>query len=123
MSSRMFSRVRFNVGATISAADHQFQGEVEDLSMAGMFLITGERLAKGEAVDITIALTGRLPEITVSFEGRVSRITENGMAFTFEKIDLDSYMHLKNIVANNSDDAEKVIEDICHSIDAKLSVE
>lgn len=123
MSTRKFSRVHFNVEAAIKTADRTFQGVVENLSMTGMFLVTSERLSVGEEVEITIVLTGSSPEITVSFNGKTSRIVENGMGFVFEKIDLDSYMHLKNIVAYNIDDAEKVMEEICHSIDEKLAVE
>ena len=123
MSTRKFSRVHFNVEASIKTADRTFQGVVENLSMTGMFLVTSERLSIGEEVEITIVLTGSSPEITVSFNGKVSRIVENGMGFVFEKIELDSYMHLKNIVAYNIDDAEKVMEEICHSIDEKLAVE
>ncbi|MEI6306466.1 MAG: PilZ domain-containing protein [Deltaproteobacteria bacterium] len=123
MSTRKFSRVRFNVEATIKVGERQFQGGVENLSMTGMFLVTDERLAEGEAVDITIVLTGTAPPISVNFNGKVSRIDGNGMGFIFEKIDLDSYMHLKNIVAYNIDDSEKVMEEICHSIDEKLAVE
>ncbi|GAC1471124.1 MAG: hypothetical protein PVSMB11_06890 [Desulfuromonadaceae bacterium] len=120
MSTRKFSRVHFKVGATIRIADLQFQGAVENLSMAGMFLVTNEQLAEGEAVDITIVLTGALPEIAVNFNGIVTRIAEDGVGLTFEKMDLDSYMHLKNIIAYNIDDAEKVMEEIGHSIDEKF---
>ena len=71
MSTRKFSRVRFNVDATIKIADRQFQGAVENLSMTGMFLVTNEKLAEGETVEITIVLTGTLPEIAVNFNGVV----------------------------------------------------
>jgi len=121
MSNRKFSRVIFNVIATITAVDHQFQGKVENLSMTGMFVNTAERLAEGQAVEIVIALTGSVPEITIGFSGRVSRSIESGLAFTFDKIDLDSYMHLKNIIAYNSEDAEKVMDEIYHSIDTRLT--
>ena len=123
MSTRKFSRVQFNVEATVRIADRKFQGAVENLSMAGMFLVTSERLAEGDMVDITIILSGNLPEITVDFNGIVTRITEDGVGFTFDKMDIDSYMHLKNIVAYNIDDAEKVMEEIGHSIDEKLASE
>jgi hypothetical protein len=123
MSTRKFSRVHFNVGATIKVADRQFQGAVENLSMTGTFLVTNERLAEGESVDIAIVLTGTLPEISVNFTGVVTRITEDGVGLTFEKMDLDSYMHLKNIIAYNIDDAEKVMEEIGHSIDEKFTSE
>ena len=123
MSTRKFSRVRFNVGATVRSADRQFQGAVENLSMTGMFLVTGEQLAEGDSADITMVLTGTFPEIAVHFTGIVTRLTEDGVGFTFEKMDLDSYMHLKNIIAYNIDDAEKVMEEIGHSIDEKFASE
>jgi hypothetical protein len=123
MSTRKFSRVHFNVGAIVKVADRQFQGAVENLSMTGMFLVTNEQLAEGESVDIAIVLTGTLPEISVNFTGVVTRIAEDGVGFTFEKMDLDSYMHLKNIIAYNIDDAEKVMEEIGHSIDEKFASE
>ena len=121
MSTRKFSRVKFNVGATIKIAERQFQGAVENLSMTGMFLVTNEQLAEGETADVTIVLTGTHPEIAVNFNGIATRITEDGVGFTFDKMDLDSYMHLKNIIAYNIDDAEKVMEEISHSIDERLA--
>lgn len=123
MSTRQFSRVNFHMAATIKTAERQFQGAVENLSMRGMFLVTGERLSVGDMVGITIVLSGSSPEISVSFEGKVSRVGENGLGFNFEKIDLDSYKHLKNIIVYNSDDAEKVIEEIFHAIDEKLAAD
>jgi hypothetical protein len=123
MSTRKFSRVNFTVDATIKAADRQFHGEVKDLSMSGMYMLTTERLQHGNSVDITIVLTGTSPEININFLGEVSRIDENGVGFNFKKMDLDSYTHLKNIIAYNIDDAEKVFEEIHLSIDEKLAAE
>ncbi len=123
MSTRKFSRVQFNVGATVRIGARQFHGAVENLSMTGMFLVTNEQLAEGDTADITIALTGTLPEIAVNFTGVVTRLTDDGVGFTFEKMDLDSYMHLKNIIAYNIDDAEKVMEEIGHSIDEKFATD
>ena len=123
MGTRKFSRVKFEVNASIRTAERQFQGGVENLSMKGMFLNTGERLEIGEPVEITILLTGTAPELTIFFNGRVCRATDEGLGFTFEKIDLDSYTHLKNIIAYNLFDSEKVMEEIYHSIDDKLAMD
>jgi hypothetical protein len=123
MSTRQFSRVRFRVGATIKTTERQFQGNVENLSMRGMFLVTDERLPVDDMVDITIALSGTSPEVSLTINGKVCRVTDEGLGFTFEKIDLDSYTHLKNIIAYNIDDAEKVMEEIYHSIDERLAAE
>ena len=123
MSTRKFSRVRFQVTATVKAADRQFHGEVENLSMSGMFMVTTEQLQPGAEVQISIILAGVCPEITVAISGKVSRLVENGMGFTFEKTGLDSYTHLKYIVTYNTDDAEKVMEEIHHAIDEKIAAE
>jgi len=123
MSTRKFSRVNFQVDATVRIAERQFRGEVDNLSMSGMFVNTCELLQMGETADITIILSGTSPGINVSLTGRVSRVSENGIGFTFEKTGLESYIHLKNIVAYNSDDADKVIEDIHHALDEKSASE
>ncbi len=122
MNTRKSSRVRFNVGATIRIAGRQFQGAVENLSMTGMFLVTNEQLPDGETAEITIVL-GAPPGVEVNFTGVVARIAENGIGFAFEKMALDSYMHLKNIIAYNIDDAEKVMEEISHYKDEKVASE
>jgi len=121
MSMRKFSRVPFHVVATIAAGSRSFQGAVTNLSMNGMFMETAERLAEGETVDIVITLSGTDPEVRVGFSGRVSRLTENGIAFHFEKVDLDSYTHLKNIIAYNMADPDKVMEEIYCNIEEKIS--
>ncbi|HXE98300.1 MAG TPA: PilZ domain-containing protein [Dongiaceae bacterium] len=123
MTTRKFSRVRFKVEATVRVGARQFQGAVENLSMTGMFLVTSEQLEEGEQADISMVLAGTLPEVAINFNGVVTRVCEDGIGFTFEKMDLDSYMHLKNIIAYNIDDAEKVMEEIGHSIDEKFSAE
>lgn len=121
MNTRKFSRVSFQVDAVVKAAAHRFHGEVENLSMNGMFMATGEQMHLGEPVNISIVLRGTDPAIHVSITGKVSRIVENGIGFTFEKTDLDSYTHLKNIVTCNIDDADKILEEIHHAIGERIA--
>ncbi|MDA8412585.1 MAG: PilZ domain-containing protein [Desulfobacteraceae bacterium] len=123
MNARKFSRVNFQVDATVKAAGHQFHGQVENLSMSGMFMICDERLQLGEHVDMSIILSGVVPEINVTISGKVSRIVENGIGFIFEKTDIDSYTHLKNIVSYNFEDADKIMDEIHHAIDEKIAAE
>jgi hypothetical protein len=51
------------------------------------------------------------------------QVVGNGLGFTFDKIDPASYAHLKKIIAYSSGDADKVLEDIHHAIDEKVSAE
>ena len=48
MSTRKFSRVPFQVDASVRIAGHRFHGTVENLSMSGMFMVTGEQLQMGD---------------------------------------------------------------------------
>lgn len=121
MSTRKFSRVPFHVTATATVRGRRFQGKVSNLSMNGLFLETFERLPEGDTADLVITLEGTEPVIAVSFLGRVSRITDEGIGFHFEKIDLDSYTHLRNIIAYNMADAEKVMDEIFTNIEEKIS--
>ena len=121
MATRKFSRVEFRIEASIKTADRLFTASAENLSINGMFIKTSEQMQMDEAVEITMILTGSNPEIPIYFTGKVCRITDEGIGFIFEKIDLDSYTHLKNIIAYNIDDSEKVMEEIYHSIDEKFT--
>jgi hypothetical protein len=119
----MFSRVKFRIAATVTAAGSSISSEVEDLSMNGMFMVTAEQLQLGEPVDITIILSETSPDIHICISGKVSRIAENGIGFTFERLDIDSYTHLKNILSYNIDDADRIIDEIHHAITEKIAAE
>jgi len=121
MSMRKFSRVPFHVVAMVTAGSRRFQGAVANLSMNGLFVETSERLPEGTAVEIEITLAGTEPELRVVFSGRTARLTETGIGFQFEKVDLDSYTHLKNIIAYNMADPDKVMEEIYSNIEENIS--
>ncbi len=121
MSTRKFSRVPFHVKATATVHGRSFHGKVSNLSMNGLFLETQERLDEGEVADLVIRLEGTEPEIAVTFTGRATRVIDGGIGFHFEKIDLDSYTHLRNIIAYNIADAEKVMDEIFTNIEEKIT--
>jgi len=104
---RKFSRVEFKIVATVKHGQRQFVGAVSNLSLGGVFLATDQRLPVGEIADIVIALDDQ-PENSVEMAGKVARVTDDGIAFNFDKIDYDSFIHLKNLVALNSGDEGKI---------------
>ena len=120
MNKRKFSRVNFKVSASIRVGDQTFYGVVENLSMNGMLLITDASFPVGQSVETTIFLEGSDPAILVCCNGRVSRTQENSLGITFEKIELDSYTHLRNVISYNIKDTGKVTEEIHNFIDEKL---
>jgi hypothetical protein len=114
-TNRKFSRVDFRIVATVKHEAKQFKGEVENLSIHGMLLATDQKLLVGDTAVISIALDDQ-PENEVLIDGKVSRVTDDGIAFSFDKIDSDSYVHLKNLVALNMGDDQKIQEEIDSSL-------
>jgi Tfp pilus assembly protein PilZ len=108
---RKFSRVDFKIVATVKHGPNRFIGAVSNLSLGGVFLDTDQKPPVGVVVDISVALDDQ-PENAVEITGRVARVTDEGIACTFDKIDFDSYIHLKNLVALNLGDESKIQEEI-----------
>jgi hypothetical protein len=108
---RKFSRIDFKIVATIKHGPKRFIGGISDLSLGGVFLATDQQLPVGEVADILIALDDQ-PENSLAMTGTVARVTEEGIAFNFDKIEFDSYIHLKNLVALNSGDEGKIQDEL-----------
>lgn len=116
MEKRNFSRITFNVGAVIKWQEQSYKGEVDNLSLQGMFARIGDRLPEGEEVDITIYLTGVSPQIPVNLQGEVIRNTDEGVALKFIRMSTDSFIHLRNIMAHNTGDSGKVMDELFNFI-------
>jgi hypothetical protein len=119
MEKRKNRRVPFEVVATVLSDPIGVKGTVDNLSMTGMFLNTRERLSGDSALQVSITLTGSSSALSIECKGRALRQTETGIAIEFQEMDLDSFIHLRNVVANNSDDADAVYEEYYRSIKAK----
>jgi len=116
IEARRFSRVNFHIKATVKFGSKQFVGNVENLSLRGIFLVTEEKLSVGDVAEIVISLSDD-PENGLELEGKVARVTNDGIAFIFDKIDFDTYVHLKRLVEFNIGDPEqmdKEMENLFH---------
>jgi hypothetical protein len=119
MEKRKNRRVAFEIEAAVQSGPIIIGGIVDNLSMKGMFLNTGERISGGSPLEISITLHGSSSALSIMLKGRAIRQTETGIAIEFQEMDLDSFIHLRNIVANNSDDPDAVYEEYYKSITSK----
>jgi len=108
MEKRHFTRVLFKTEAIMQYDDRTFRGEVENLSMKGMFFKVQDTIPLNEPVKVKIFLSGASSELAVDVAGKVVRQDKQGVAVKFDNIDMDSFIHLKNVVAYNSGDADQV---------------
>jgi hypothetical protein len=111
MNERSKSRVAFHVKASIKSGDSTVEGDVDNLSMNGMFIRCSEKITPGLVSSITIYLSGASSELTLNLVGKVVRGDENGLAVNFLEMDLDTYIHLKNIIAFNQIDNIKIVRE------------
>ncbi|MDY0042188.1 MAG: PilZ domain-containing protein [Desulforhabdus sp.] len=112
MEKRHFTRVLFKTEAMVQYKEKCFREEVMNLSMKGMFFKTKERIPLEESVDIRIFLSGGSSELAINVAGKVVRQEEEGLAVKFDEIDIDSFIHLKNVVAYNTGDEAHVTEEL-----------
>lgn len=110
MENRYSHRVPFHVNALVAVKDNVSDGEVENLSTGGMLFKTADDLPLNEPVSVTILLYGASSHLALDIAGKVVRKSDAGTAIQFTELDLDSFIHLKNIVSHNTPDDEIIQE-------------
>lgn len=111
MEKRKCSRVGFEIQASIFYKNTIIEGFVKDLSLTGIFLIGTNDIPLGEDVSIIIRLAGNDSNLSVSLYGKITRCNESGLGIEFDAIDLDSFIHLKNIIIYNYGDSDKIMDE------------
>lgn len=116
MDKRKTTRVIYNVKAEISYDNGLIQGEVINLSLTGMFLKTTEKIPVNTKTSITLFLIGSTSELKIQLTGIVIRTEKKGIAIQFKEIDLDSFIHIKSIVAYNEGDEDKIMDEFYRTL-------
>lgn len=112
MEKRHFRRVFFRTEAIVHHGDKTFTGEVSDLSLRGMFVKSPHGIPLGESVKAKILLSGSTSELSIQVDGTVVRHQgEDGVGIEFHEMDVDSFVHLRNVVIYNSGDATQVMDE------------
>lgn len=122
MEKRELTRVAFNIEATIHYQERTFSGKVDNLSLKGMFIQTSEKFKLQDSIQITIHLAGETSDLAINLNGIVVRMVEQGIGVQFDKVDLDSFIHLRNIVAYNNGDEDKVMDEFFTFISHKTDL-
>ncbi len=113
---RKFSRVFFRIETLINYNGSIIKGTVDNISLSGMFIKIDEKISQGETINFTISLAGVSSNLILKLCGKVVRITPEGVGVLFKKMDLESFIHLRNIVAYNGENSEKVIDEFLNYV-------
>lgn len=111
MEKRNNIRVQFHVRSVIKYNDLVVEGDVDNLSTGGMLVNAAGSVPVNEPLNISIFLYGSSSHLALSIIGKAVRITDKGIAIKFTELDLDSFIHLRNIVSRNAFDEEKIIKE------------
>jgi hypothetical protein len=80
-----------------------------DLSTGGMLFQTDGAIPVDEVVQVSLFLYGTSSNLSLNISGKVVRKSESGTAIKFTELDLDSFIHLRNIVSRNAFDEQKIV--------------
>lgn len=101
---RRHERTECQTEAEIRYGGTTIKGEVENLSLKGLFVRTDEKIDVDEQVEIAVYFHGLNSELSFSLQATVVRVADNGLGFNFQKIDIDSLALLRRdepcLVAN-----------------------
>ena len=118
---RKFARIQFRTKATICNEAEDFDGQIDNLSLNGMMLKTDHSLDIGQAVQISIYLSGSEPQLKISLSGIVVRQSSDGLAvqFDMDPMPLDTLTHLRHIIGYNSGDPDAVMKEYFNYLDQR----
>jgi len=112
---RRRTRVVFTTEVELRAGDVVIKStRSKDISMNGIFVFCEHRLEPGTECDVTLRLLGATSDLRLSANGRVVRVSDGGLAVEFTSLDLDSYVHLRNLIVYNAEDPDGILEEVSH---------
>ena len=121
---RRFSRVPFRKLAIVRAVDgsREMEGEISNISLAGMLLACDNSIPAGTEIEIEIILMDGNPDLEIRVYGRVLRVSDAGTAvqFNLDGIPFESLTHLRYVISYNLGDDDTVMDEYFHHIDSKV---
>jgi hypothetical protein len=111
MEKRNCTRVLFQSEATVLYKDKTLRGEVENLSLNGLFLRVDDKIPLNEVVEVEMLLSGASSKLSINLQGLVVRQDDNGLAIQLMGMDLDSFIHFKNVIAYITGDEREIMDE------------
>lgn len=108
MEKRNFTRVDFSVWASIKFEDQVFFGDIDNVSLQGLFFKTDQEVPLNISVGVTVYNTSNS---SFFLNARVVRREKNGVGMQIQKIDANSFISLRNIVAMHCNDQDVVMRE------------
>ena len=105
---RSFVRVPFNTEAEVQVDKRLIRSsEGIDVSLSGLRLASNEAVDPGTLCQVKIILQTPETRLAIEAKGTVIRSTAGTLGIQFTELDLDSYLHLRQLILYNTEEPEK----------------
>lgn len=119
MGQRKFSRIMFDRYVTLRKGNSALQGEIINISLQGVLLKTTSLFNLRETCTIEFRLADHPAAPVLEIQGKVVRCENDKTAFHFTRMDPDTFLHLKNIMAYNRGDEALVLDELAEVLSNK----
>ncbi len=111
---RRFLRVSYSTSAILTdEKGNQVSGNIRNLSLKGAFVEAEDSVDIDSPVKVEINVASLSSSLNLSLMGKIVRKDSRGVGVEFTEMDIDTFVHLKSIVALNHGDLD-TIEDEFH---------
>jgi len=108
MEKRNFTRVEFSECASVRHDGQVFFCDTKNVSMHGLFIETDQELPLNAAVEITVYYS---PDSSFRLNADVVRREEMGLGVQVKRIDVHSFVHLRDVVARQCNDQDIIMRE------------
>jgi len=107
-NNRHFTRVNYTVGASVKYGNNVVICNTDNLSLRGMYLKTEHEIPLDIPVNVTVYHSS---QSSLKFDATVVRRGANGIGLQINDLNANSFAQLRQIVADNSIDSGKVMQE------------
>ncbi len=108
MPKRKFTRVDFSECVSVNHEDQVFFGDIKNVSLQGLFIKTDQPVPLRAVVDITVY---QFCNSSFRLHANVIRCEKNGIGFQIQKIDVNSFACLRDVVAMHCNDLDLIMRE------------
>lgn len=112
--TRRFTRIPFQREVLISAKGQWYRGMSENLSLYGIYVKASPKFEPDTIVELTIPLSQDVApdnEEYIDVCGVIVRQDDAGIGCEFQQVDVDAFLHLKNIISAQCENKNRVMDE------------
>jgi PilZ domain len=108
MEKRYFKRVDYAGDVFIKYMDQQINGNVQNICLQGLFVSTEQRIPLDTVIHVSVP---SFQNSHFNLNAKVVRCEKNGVGLQIKKMDVDSFVQLRNVVATKCNDHGRIMRE------------